>query len=90
MNAADRARAARRDRLLVMIAAQRERFVLDAEPLRRPLAIVDQGLQAVRYVSQHPLLLAGAGALLLLTRPRGAAAWLRRGWMGWLLLRRTR
>jgi hypothetical protein len=90
MNTADRVRAARRDRLLALIAAQRERLAQDAEPLRRRLAIVDQGLQAVRYVRQHPLLLAGAGALLLLTRPRGAVAWLRRGWMGWLLLRRTR
>jgi hypothetical protein len=90
MTASEQARAARRDRLLAMIAAQRERIARDAEPLRQPLALVDQGLQVVRYVRRHPLVLAGAGVLLLLTRPRRAATWLRRGWMGWLLLRRVR
>ena len=89
MNAAAHSRAARRAHLQAMIASQRRRFALNAAPLRQPLALIDQGMHVVRTIRRNPLWLAGAGALLLLTRPRRAATWLRRGWMGWLLLRRA-
>ncbi len=90
MNRVVQARAARRAHLLAAAASQRRRLALNVAPLREPLALADRGLSVVHYVRHHPVLLVVAGALLVLARPRRAVTWLRRGWMGWLLLKGNR
>jgi hypothetical protein len=52
-----------RAELLARIAAQRAQLTSASARLRAPLAIVDQGLIAARYVRSHPLILVGAAAL---------------------------
>jgi hypothetical protein len=85
MTAAARRLAELRARLLAQSAAQRRRLRLEIEPWRKPIEMLDHGLHLVHVVRTHPMWFAGAGALLLLLRPRGAAAWLRHGWLGWLM-----
>jgi hypothetical protein len=54
-----------RAQLLARIAAQREQLTSVSVRLRAPLAIVDQGLVAARYVRSHPLILVGAAAVVV-------------------------
>ena len=90
MTGAVRRLAARRAALIAQSAAQRRRLALEIEPWRKPVEVLDQGLHLVRLIRTHPVWFAGAGLLLLLVRPRGTAAWLRHGWLGWLMFRKLR
>jgi hypothetical protein len=80
--------AERRNQLVARAAAQRMVLTHNLENLRAPLAYVDQGLSALRYVWRHPLLLVGSVLLLAIWRPRVAGKWLSRGWMVWQIGRR--
>ncbi|MCU0810809.1 MAG: YqjK-like family protein [Thiobacillaceae bacterium] len=60
------------------------------EPWRARLALVDRGVNVVRYVRRHPALLAGAALLLVALRPQHAVKWLQRGWLVWQVGRRLR
>ena len=82
--------AERRQRLVAQAAAQRITLAHDMEPLRARLALVDHGVNAVRYIRRHPALLAGAALLLFALRPRHAVKWLQRGWLVWQVGRRLR
>lgn len=85
------AQLAERRRLLVAQAsAQRAALARHAEPLHARLALVDQGLAAVRYVAHRPALIVGAVVLLAALRPRRAGTWLQRGWLAWQLGHRLR
>jgi hypothetical protein len=77
--------ASRRARLIEMAAAQRLRFAADVEPWRRPLAIVDRGIAAARFIRGHPAWLLGAGVAL---RAAGLGPSFRQGFAAWLILRR--
>lgn len=80
--------AERRRQLVAQAAAQRHALAVNLAPWRPRLAVVDQGLAAIRYVRGHPLLM-GGGALLLaaLRRPAGCG-WLRRR-LAWRAARRV-
>jgi hypothetical protein len=80
----------RRRRLVAQAAAQRLALAHDVEPWRARLALVDRGVDAVRYVRRHPALLMGAALLLVVWRPRHAVKWLQRGWLIWQVGRRVR
>ena len=82
--------AARRARLVAQAEAQRATLAQGMQRWRAPLAIADQGLAAVRYVRSHPVLLVGAGVLLVALRANRAAAWLQRGWVAWKVIRKIR
>lgn len=82
--------AERRSRLVAQAAAQRTSLARHLEPWRARLAVADRGLAALRYVRRRPTLLAGAALLLAIWRPKGVGAWLRRGWVGWQVVRRLR
>jgi hypothetical protein len=82
--------AERRRRLVAQAAAQRIALAHDMEPWRARLALVDRGVNVVRYVRRHPALLAGAALLLVALRPRYAVKWLQRGWLVWQVGRRLR
>lgn len=60
--------AERRERLVALSAVQRETIRQSAQPWRVPLARIDQGLEVLRYVRGHPVVMAGAGLLLLKLR----------------------
>lgn len=75
--------AERRERLVAQAAAQRMALAQDIEPWRIPLARVDQGLAALRYLKSHPVWIVGAAALLAALRPGRVGKWLQLGWGTW-------
>ena len=80
--------AERRQQLIAQAAAERSALAQNLEPWRARLALVDQGVSAVRYVRRHPALLAGGALLFAVLRPRRVGSWLQRGWVVWQLGRR--
>lgn len=88
---ADLERIAERRRVLVSQAAA-QRFVLGQEVAQwKPrLALADRGIAVFRYVRRHPALLAGAGVVAMLLRPKRGGVWLQRGLIAWQLVSRWR
>jgi hypothetical protein len=82
--------AQRRERLIAQAAEQRTALGRDLEPWHKPLALADQGLNALHYLKRHPVLIVGGFALLAVMRPRNMGKWLGRGWVTWRLLQRLR
>lgn len=80
--------AERRRQLVVQADAQRAMLAYELEPWRARLALVDQGVTALRHAGRHPILIAGALLLFVAWRPRRAGLWLQRGWLAWRLGRR--
>ncbi len=74
---------ARREELVARAAAQRGDFRENLEPLRQPLARVDQALEVIGYVRRHPSLLAGAAVVAVILGRGPAGKWLGRGWLAW-------
>ncbi|MGC2049667.1 MAG: YqjK family protein [Gallionella sp.] len=63
-----------RSELLTRIAAQREQMTEIGSEWKVPLALADQGVEAVRYLRRHhPMLVAGVVVVLLVIRRRGMA-----------------
>ena len=75
--------AERRTILVARAATQRVELSQILAPCRGPLAVVDEGLVAVRYIRDHAALLVGAAAFVAPLRPLRVARWLRRGWVVW-------
>ena len=73
----------RQTTLVARAATQRAELSEALEPWRRPLAVVDQGWVAVRYLRNHVALLVGIAAFVMPLRPLRVARWLRRGWLMW-------
>ena len=73
----------RRTTLVARAAIQRAELSQALAPWRRPLAVVDQGWVAVRYIRNHAALLAGVAAFVVPFRPLRVARWLRWGWRVW-------
>lgn len=73
--------AERRERLVAQAATQRMALAQDIEPWRIPLARVDQGLAALRYIKSHPVWIVGGAALLAALQPRRVGKWLQLGWV---------
>ncbi len=82
--------AQRRSHLQALAAAQRADIGRHIERMRAPLALVDRGVDAIRFVRRNPLLLAGASTLFIALRQYGSGKWLRRGWLAWQLVRGLR
>ncbi len=79
---------ARRGQLVARSHALRERLALEAQPLQRPLALVDRLREGLHWLMAHPLWLAGIVALPVVLRPRRAFGWAARAWWGWQMWRR--
>lgn len=75
--------AERRATLVATAASQRSELARAAAPWRIPLSALDQGLRAVRFLKQHPALLAGTAAIVAVLRPRSLFKWARRSWLAW-------
>lgn len=78
----------RRASLLASAQSQREQVAQDFRALHGPTRWVDKGMEGVDYVRQHPLVLVGAGVVVLvvLRRPLKRGGWIRlirRGFMIW-------
>lgn len=76
----------RRERLIEQTAAQRMALAQNIAPWRIPLARVDQGLAALRYLRHHPVWIVGGGIVLAALRLRRVGKWLGRGWVAWRML----
>lgn len=62
---------------------QREELSRAFAPLRAPLTLADKGLHALRYIAQHPVILAGALALAVAVKPKRWLFVLENGWLAW-------
>jgi hypothetical protein len=77
--------AERRRWLVSQAAAQRQVLSQEMAQWKPRLALADRGIAVFRYVRRYPALLAGAGVLAVLLRPRLGAFWLQRGLLVWQL-----
>jgi hypothetical protein len=75
--------AERRTTLVARVATQRIELSQTLAPWRGSLAMVDEGLVAMRYIRNHAALLVGVAAFVVPLRPLRVARWLRRGWVVW-------
>jgi len=74
---------ARRARLIVKSAAQRDEAAYLLASWRKPLGVADGSLTVVRYVRAHPGALVIAVIAFALLSPRRALRWARRGFLLW-------
>lgn len=76
--------AERREHLVARAAQQRATLAQNIEPWRTPLARVDMGLAALRFVRSHPVIgMAGGAALLAALRLGRPGKWLSVAWITW-------
>ena len=72
--------AHRRRELLEKIEAQRMEVAEISVHWQKPLALVDVGLKAVRFIRNHPALVSGGVAALLAWRRKGIIGLAQKGW----------
>lgn len=82
--------AERRATLVERAATQRTDLSQRLAPWQGALGVVDQGVAAVRYIRNHPELLAAAVAFAVVIRPRRVVSLLQRGWTLWRMVRVVR
>lgn len=70
----------RRLDILEKIEYQRMEMADISSKLQHPFALVDHGLKGIRFVREHPGLLAGGMAALVAIRRMGIMAWIKKGW----------
>jgi YqjK-like protein len=75
--------AEHRTTLVARVATQRVELSQTLAPWRGSLAMVDEGLAAMRYIRNHAALLVGIVAFVAPLRPLRLAKWLQRGWLVW-------
>ncbi|MDO8310622.1 MAG: YqjK-like family protein [Sideroxyarcus sp.] len=72
--------AYRRRVLLGIIEAQRMDMAEISLQWQKPLALVDVGVKAVRFINHHPAWVAGGVAALLAWRRKGVVGLAQKGW----------
>jgi hypothetical protein len=87
---------------LVTLAKKRQRLVKEAQMQRtavadqfqawhKPISMLDYAINMLRYVKQHPVLVASGGsALLSMLKPNALSLWLQRGLLAWQILSKFR
>lgn len=70
----------RRLGLLEKIEAQRREVAEISVDFKKPIALADTGLKAVRFIRNHPVLASGGFAALLSIRGMGIAGLAKKGW----------
>lgn len=75
--------AERKASLVAKIGRQRTELAQATTPWYEPLALVDKGLLAVRYLKCHPVLLVGLAIVSVVLRPKFSASRFQRGWVVW-------
>jgi hypothetical protein len=76
----------RRAALIEKIENQRMALAETISPLHSPLSLADKGLHVVRYLSTHPVLVAGIATVVVMTRPKRWFFVLGKGWKMWRLV----
>jgi hypothetical protein len=71
-----------RRKLLARITAQRDEIAEIGTLWRIPLVVADQGVDAMRFLRRHPLLVAGVVSLFVIRR-RGLAGLVIGAWRVW-------
>lgn len=83
--------AERRACLIEQVKQQRAAMSEEAEPWRVALARADEGLAALHYVKNHPVLLVGGTSILLaVVGPGRLWRWLGRGWVAMRMVNKVR
>jgi len=72
--------ACRRRVLIEKIETQRVEVAGISQRWQKPLALVDAGVKAIRFIHSHPALVAGGMAALLTLRRKGIAGLAQEGW----------
>lgn len=87
---------------LVTLAKKRQRLVDEAQMQRvavanqlqawhKPISMLDYAINMLRYVKQHPILVASGGsALLSMFKPNALSLWLQRGLLAWQIFSKFR
>ena len=87
---------------LITLAKKRQRLVDEAQMQRlavanqlqawhKPISMLDYAINMLRYVKQHPILVASGGsALLSMFKPNALSLWLQRGLLAWQILSKFR
>jgi hypothetical protein len=87
---------------LTSLAKKRQRLVKEAQMQRtavadqfqawhKPISMLDYAINMLRYVKQHPVLVASGGsALLSMLKPNALSLWLQRGLLAWQILSKFR
>jgi hypothetical protein len=75
--------AEQRATLVTKAATQREELTLAFSNLHRPLALADKGIQVLRFLGRHPMLVAGAVTVAAMMRPKRWFLMLENGWLAW-------
>ncbi len=73
----------KRAALVARAAEQRVVLAGALEPLRTPAAMVDRGVDVVRFFRRYPAFLAAGTLVVAVLRPRAAWRWGRRAYMVW-------
>ena len=73
----------RRAVLVAQAAEQRAALAAAFEPWRAPIAVVDRGVEAVRFLKRYPAILAAAAAVVAILKPRRAWQWGQRAFVVW-------
>jgi len=87
---------------LVTLAKKRQCLVEEAQIQRtavadlfqawhKPISMLDYAINMLRYIKQHPVLVASGGsALLSMLKPNALSLWLQRGLLVWQILNKFR
>lgn len=79
--------ARRKERLIARAEAQRAAISTSFRQLERPISVIDRGLEIVRYLRGHPLLVATAVTIMMAFRRRGLLSLAGRALSAWRLWR---
>lgn len=82
--------AAQRNALVNQAAFQRIELAVDFEKVTKPIRLLDQSWFAVRYLGNHPVLLAGSLALASAVFPKRWFKILESGWLAWRVIKATK
>ena len=75
--------AQRRAELVGKIAAQRANIAISLKPIRSSFALADKGVSGLRYLANHPVLLASTVAIAVAVLPKRWMFVLQGGWAAW-------
>jgi hypothetical protein len=87
---------------LVTLAKKRQHLIEEAQKQRmavsdqlhawhKPISMIDYAINMLRYIKNHPVLVASGGsALLSMFKPNALSLWLQRGLLVWQILNKFR
>ena len=79
--------AERRAVLIARAEEERKELSQALAPWGRPLAVMNQGAEAIRSLKKHPELVAGLAVFAAVLRPWRLVRWLPPGWALWRIAR---